>query len=389
MDLPALNEREVALLADMRRLLLDEIAAAGGVLGFDRYMELALYAPGLGYYVNGRRKFGVAGDFVTAPEISPLFSRCLAHQVAECLARLGGGEVLEIGAGSGRMAADVLVELDTMAALPQRYLILELSPSLRLEQEQTLRAAAPQLLSRVEWLDRLPQPGWQGVLLGNELLDAMPVHRFRCADGAWQELGVAVQEGTLVDLWTAPRSPALQPALAEIWQPPRHPADGYASEINLRLAPWLNALADSIGRGYLLLIDYGYSAAEYYHVERSQGTLVCHFRHQVFDDPYRLPGLQDMTANVDFTALARYGIAAGFELAGYTTQAHFLLDNGIDRLLAQTDPNDTQRYLALAQGAKKLLLPGEMGERFKVMALARGVEPELGGFRSRDLRDRL
>jgi SAM-dependent MidA family methyltransferase len=389
LDLPALNEREVALLADMRRLLLDEIAAAGGVLGFDRYMELALYAPGLGYYVNGRRKFGVAGDFVTAPEISPLFSRCLAHQVAECLARLGGGEVLEVGAGSGRMAADVLAELDAMAALPQRYLILELSPSLRLEQEQALRAAVPHLLSRVEWLDRLPQPGWQGVLLGNELLDAMPVHRFRRADGAWQELGVAVQDGALVDLWTAPRSPALQPALAGIWQPPRHPADGYASEINLRLAPWLNALADSIGRGYLLLIDYGYSAAEYYHAERSQGTLVCHFRHHVFDDPYRLPGLQDMTANVDFTALARAGIAAGFELAGYTTQAHFLLDSGIDRLLAQTDPNDTQRYLALAQGAKKLLLPGEMGERFKVMALARGVEPELGGFRSRDLRDRL
>ncbi len=389
MHLPELTEAEALLLGEMRDRLSAQVADAGGVLPFDRFMEAALYAPGLGYYVNGRRKFGAAGDFVTAPEVSPLFSRCLARQTAECLASLQGGSVLEVGAGSGRMAADLLAELEACGALPARYLILDLSPSLRHTQYETIRRKVPHLLDLVDWLDRLPADGFRGVLLANELLDAMPVHRFRRAGGAWQELGVGCEEGVFADRWTGVRSPGMEQALAALWSDPASVAEGYSSEINLRLAPWLQAVGASMAAGYLILIDYGYTRREYYHPERSQGTLICHFRHRALSDPYALPGLQDMTANVDFTALARAAVGQGFELAGYTTQAHFLLNNGLDQMVAASDPRDLKRHLGLMQGVKKLTLPGEMGERFKVMALARGVPAALGGFRSRDMRGRL
>jgi SAM-dependent MidA family methyltransferase len=389
LDLPALTEDEEALLAAMRERIAAEIDAAGGAIGFDRYMELALYAPGLGYYVNGRRRFGREGDFVTAPEISPLFSLCLARQVAECLDRLEGGEVLEVGAGSGRMAADLLAGLAELDALPARYLILEVSPDLRATQAATLAERVPALAGRVEWLDGMPGSGWHGVVLGNELLDAMPVHRFRRAADAWQELFVERSDAGFADRWAAPRSPGLVSALATIWPADAPPAPGYSSEVNLRLAPWLQAVSAVLGRGYLLLIDYGYTGHEYYHPERAQGTLVCHFRHRVFSDPYRLPGLQDMTANVDFSALARAGQVVGLALAGFTTQAHFLIDTGLDELIGASDPSDMRRHLALVQGAKQLVLPGEMGERFKVMALARDADTRLRGFRTRDLGQRL
>ena len=389
MHLPELTEAEASLLGEMRGRLCAQIADAGGVLPFDRFMETALYAPGLGYYVNGCRKFGAGGDFVTAPEVSPLFSRCLARQTAECLARLRGGSVLEVGAGSGRMAADVLAELEVQGPLPAAYLILEVSPGLRQTQHETIRRDVPHLLDRVEWLDRLPADGFRGVLLANELLDAMPVHRFRRSGGAWQELGVGLEAGAFVDRWTGLRSPGMESALAALWSDPAALAEGYSSEINLRLAPWLQAVGESMAAGYLILVDYGYTQREYYHPERARGTLICHFRHRAFSDPYVLPGLQDMTANVDFTALARAAVTQGFELAGYTTQAHFLLDSGLDQMLAASDPTDLKRHLGLMQGVKKLTLPGEMGERFKVMALARGVPAGLAGFRSRDMRGRL
>lgn len=389
MDLPALSEDEAALLAAMRERIGAEMTASGGAIGFDRYMELALYAPGLGYYVNGRRRFGREGDFVTAPEISPLFGLCLARQVAECLARLDGGEVVEVGAGSGRMAADLLAGLADLGALPRRYRILEVSPDLRATQAATLAESVPALADRVEWLDTLPGADWQGVVLANELLDAMPVHRFRRTADGWQELFVERAGEGFADRWDSIRSPGLAPALAAIWPPEAPPGTGYRSEVNLRMAPWLAAVSASLARGYLLLVDYGYAGREYYHPERSQGTLVCHFRHRVFSDPYRLPGLQDMTANVDFSALARAAADAGLALAGYTTQAYFLIDNGMDELVGASDPSDVRRHLALVQGAKQLLLPGEMGERFKVMALARDVDTALRGFRSRDLGARL
>ena len=390
MELPGLTDAETSLLEQMRTRLAGEIAAAGGALPFDRYMETALYAPQLGYYVNGRRKFGEAGDFVTAPEVSALFSRCLARQVAECLNNLGGGTVLEVGAGSGRMAADMLAELAALDVLPERYQILELSPSLRQLQYETLNAGVPLLLERVEWLTTLPGPGFCGVLVGNELLDAMPVHRFRRAGDEWQELSVATSgEKDLHDHWTALHSPGLAEAIDALRSHLGAADDGYDSELNLRLAPWLRAVAASMRQGYLILIDYGYTRSEYYHPERRHGTLICHFRHRAYADPYLLPGLQDMTANVDFTALATAAVQGGFELAGYTTQAHFLIDNGLDRLLSGSDTAELQQHMRMMQGVKRLTLPGEMGERFKVMALARGVRAGLSGFRSRDLRGRL
>ena len=386
MQLPALNEEEVELVRAMKALLHDAIADAGGALPFDRYMELALYAPGLGYYVNGRRKFGEAGDFVTAPELSPLFGCCLARQVGECLDRLGGGCVLEVGAGSGRMAADILCELAALDRLPERYLILELSPSLQQTQYETLQAAVPELMSRVNWLTTLPGEPLDLVVVANELLDAMPVHRFRADSGAWQEAFVVAQDEDFADHWAPLAAPGLDEALRKIW-PEGTPSSSYLSEINLRLAPWLRAVAAAIRRGYLLLIDYGYSQREYYHAERTQGTLICHFRHRAYADPYLLPGLQDMTANVDFTALAQAAVENGFNVGGYTTQAHFLLDSGLGELFQASDPNDVEAHLRLAQGVKKLTLPSEMGERFKVMALARDMSDELSGFRTRDLRE--
>lgn len=386
---PAMSDAELALLRDMRRHLAREIAAAGGALPFDRYMESALYAPGLGYYVNGRQKFGEDGDFTTAPELSPLFGQCLAQQLAECLEHIGGGSLLEIGAGSGRLAADLLRGLESRDVLPVEYLILEVSPSLQALQRETLKTEAPRLLPRVRWLQTLPDAGFSGVVVGNELLDAMPVHRFRRRAGGWQELAVEGDEEGLRDRWMAPFTPGLDDALDRLWPSVADVADGYSSEINLRLEPWLRALVERMRRGYLLLIDYGYPRHEYYHPERDQGTLICHYRHRAHADPYLLPGLQDMTANVDFSALAGAARRNGLQLAGYTTQAHFLIDSGLERMLAASDPDDVRRHLQLMQGVKRLTLPGEMGERFKVMALALDVPPVLSGFTTRDLRARL
>lgn len=389
MDSVSLSVEENALLADMRGLLSAEIARAGGHLPFDRYMELALYAPDLGYYVNGRRKFGEQGDFTTAPEISPLFARCLAAQIVECMENAGVDQVLELGAGSGRLAADLLADLAARDRLPDRYLILELSPSLQAEQAATLAARVPDLASRVHWLHALPDPGFRGVILANELLDAMPVHRFRCADDGWQEAMVVEDGDSLEDQWVGAFSPGLVTALDSLWLAGEGPEPGYTSEINLRLGPWVNALSSCLESGYLVLIDYGYTRREYYHAERSEGTLINHFRHRVFSDPYLLPGLQDITANVDFTALAQAGVAAGLQLAGYTTQAHFLIDNGLQALLDGSDADDVRNHLALMQGVKRLTLPSEMGERFKVMAFAQRAPARLAGFTTRDLRDRL
>ncbi len=389
LQLPTLSDDEQSVFQAMHAHLSAAIETSGGSLPFDRFMELALYAPGLGYYVNGRQKFGEQGDFITAPEASPLFARCLANQVAECLHKLDGGDVLEFGAGSGIMAAGLLAALQDLDCLPNRYLILELSAELQQRQQETLQREVPELASRVHWLDALPASGFNGVVIGNELLDAMPVHRFRRQDDAWQELSVVVDGAGFADDWHALRSSGLGEALQLIWPDGQLPGDGYESEINLRLRPWLDAVGHRMQRGYVLLIDYGYTRHEYYHPERNKGTLICHYRHRAYADPYLLPGLQDITANVDFTALARAALATGFDVAGYTTQAHFLIDAGLDRHLGASDPNDLQRHLELMQGVKKLTLPTEMGERFKVMALARDTDSQLLGFRTRDLRDRL
>ncbi len=366
----------------------DEIDAAGPI-PFDRFMELALYAPGLGYYVAGGHKLGAAGDFVTAPEISPLFAACLTQPCRQVLDLVGGGDILELGAGSGAMAADLLGRFETLGALPGRYLILELSPDLRERQCQTLAERVPGLLDRVSWLDRLPE-SHAGVILANEVIDAMPVSRFRVeSDGLYEE-HVAWEEGGLVPVWLPLRTRRLGEAVAALQAEGLAVEPGYESELNLRLAPWIATLGERLNRGALWLIDYGYPRAEFYRADRGMGTLMCHYRHRAHPNPYILVGLQDITSHVDFSAAAEAGLEAGLELAGFTTQANFLCGCGIDGLLAELDPMaDLKTYWRAAQEIKHLLLPGAMGEIFKVMALSRNIGEPILGFQLRDLRDRL
>ena len=384
-DLLALTADEAAHGARLEARLRDEISVAGGWIGFARYMQLALYEPGLGYYSAGARKFGAAGDFITAPEVAPVFSRCLAAQCAEVLQALGGGDVLELGAGSGVMAAEMLAELERRGALPRRYLILDVSADLRERQQATLAAAVPHLLPRVEWLDRLPV-ALDGVVVANEVLDAMPVERFVVRGDQVRSLGVRAQPDCL-QACEADAPAALVDAVRAIesdtgvaWP------EGYTSEVNLGLAGWLQSLAAAVARGVLLFVDYGLPRREYYAAERRDGTLLCHFRHRFHDDPFARPGLQDITAWVDFTAVAEAGLAAGLAVAGFSTQAHFLLATGLEREVERAGNGlDAREAAKLAQAVAMLMLPGEMGERFKVLALARRLESPLSGFSFRDL----
>jgi SAM-dependent MidA family methyltransferase len=391
-ELARLPQPDAEAAAHSERLLAHiraQIDAAGGSLSFARFMELALYAPGLGYYVAGARKFGSAGDFVTAPEISPLFGRCVAHACAEVLAALGGGDILEFGPGRGLMAADLLLELEALECLPGTYFLLEVSPELRERQRQTLAERVPHLSDKVRWLDRLPEAGLRGVVLANEVLDAMAVERFRIDRGAVCQAYVTWRDDRLMETF-APASDQLTAAVRRIEADLGEPlADGYRSEVHLALRPWLATLADFMEQGIALLIDYGYPRREYYHPQRANGTLLCHYRHRAHDRPLTLVGLQDITAYVDFTAVAEAAVDAGLELAGFTTQAHFLIGSGLERLMTASDPGDPAAHLELARQLKVLTLPGEMGERFKVMALSRGLDLTLAGLAVRDLRGRL
>jgi SAM-dependent MidA family methyltransferase len=363
------------------------IAAAGGWIPFARYMELALYAPGLGYYMAGARKLGRDGDFVTAPEISGLFGRALARQVS-ALAGAGLADVLEIGAGSGALAADLLLELERLGCPPQRYLILELSPDLRERSRATLAARAPHLIERVAWLNGLP-PAFTGVVIGNEVLDAMPAHVVRRKGGELEELGVTRAGDGFA--WAARPAPALLSGLARSCFPEGGSSweNEYQSEFQPAACGFIRALGAALERGALFLFDYGFPRREYYHPQRATGTLMCHYRHRAHDDPFFLPGLQDITVHVDFSAVAQAGVDAGLEVSGYANQAQFLVNCGITDLLAGTPADDAAAYAPLAAQAQKLLSPAEMGEIFKVIALTRGAREPLAGFASGDRRHTL
>ena len=386
--LPAPDPAAAAHSARLLDYLGVEIATAGGAISFCQFMDLALYAPGLGYYRAGARKFGPGGDFITAPELSPLFSRCLARQCQEILHTLGGGEILELGAGAGVMAADILLELRALDALPHRYAILELSGELRQRQRQTLADRAPALLDRVVWLDGPPEPGFRGIVLGNEVLDALPVERFRITDRGPRRLMVIWTGG--LDWAEGEEDPAVTTAVARIEAELGRPLpEGYCSEYVPHLEDWLRTIAEPLAAGALLFVDYGYPRHAYYHPERTDGALLCHYRHRVHTDPLILPGLQDITASVDFTAVAVAARAAGLEIAGYANQNHFLFGCGLMELLAEADPADTVRYLDQARQVKLLTLPGEMGDRFQAIALARNLDIPLRGFAFRNERGRL
>jgi len=383
-----LSADEIAHTERVRDRIAGEIASAGGWISFERYMDLALYAPGLGYYSAGARKLGDGGDFTTAPEISRLFGACVAQQCAEVLRELGGGSILEVGAGTGRLAVDILARLEPLGCLPERYFILEVSADLRERQRNLVAERFPDLAERVTWLDTLPSEPFDGVILANEVLDALPVTRFRWSRAACEQLGVVLADDEFA--WAArPASAETTRVLSVLADAVGGWDDGYVSEYCPRLKPWAQTIMSSLRKGAALWFDYGLPRAHYYLPERHEGTLICHFRHRPRDNPFAYPGLQDITAWVDFTALAEACAAANCELAGFTTQAYFLAGLGIDREMQAMAGDDENHFARLAVQARRLMLPGEMGERFKAMAWTRDLERGLSGFALQDLRHTL
>jgi SAM-dependent MidA family methyltransferase len=377
--------------ARLAALIRDAIAAAGGALPFWRYMELALYAPGLGYYSAGARKFGASGDFVTAPELGGLFARCVANAVAPVLRTLGEEAVfLELGGGSGAFAERALFRLADIGALPARYGILEPSADLRERQRQRLAAElSPELFARVEWFDGPPQDAWNGVLFANEVIDALPATRFAIVNGEAMEECVALDEDGRFARAERPADALLREALRNVERGIETTFDeGCRSEVLPQLPFWLDAVAGAMQRGALLFVDYGYPRREFYAAERRDGTLMCHYRHRAHADPFLWPGLQDITASVDFTALAEAGTRIGFELAGYCSQAQFLIGNGLGDALQAAQALPEIERLRIVQEAKKLTLPDAMGERFQAMGFQRGVDFE-SAFALGDLSGRL
>ncbi|AJP49625.1 hypothetical protein PG1C_11350 [Rugosibacter aromaticivorans] len=404
-DLPEPSEEAREASAALAALIADEIKTHGWI-SFARYMELALYTPGLGYYAGGAHKFGdhaSGGDFLTAPELTPLFGQALARQVAQVLAA-SQPCMIEAGAGSGRLAADLLLALDALGCAPQRYAILELSGELRARQAAIIAQHAPQFLDRVQWLDALPEK-FSGCLIGNEVLDAMPTHAVRWDENGLIECGVRCgeeQEGHPLHFAERPASQALIDA-AEILPA----AAPYRGEISLAVRAWVAELAGRIECGAMILLDYGLPRRELYHPQRDGGTVRCHYRHRVHDDPFWYPGLSDITSHVDFTAVAEAGFDAGLSVLGYTNQAQFLINCGIGELLQEKLGADKapalqggrakNALLAVADGdtvteanlraglrtngaVSVLLSPNEMGELFKVIALGRGMPQPLLGF---------
>ncbi len=363
----------------LRALIQQQIIAAGGSLPFWNFMELALYAPGLGYYSAGATKFGPAGDFITAPELSPLFAACVADALAPALQQLGpDAEFVEVGGGSGAFAETALAKLLANDALPARYAILEPSADLRERQREHLQQRLPPLLFElVTWLDGPPAEPWKGVLFANEVIDALPTPRFVIRDGEVFEEHVALDgEGRFLRT-DRPADPMLAAAVRHVErQLPEPFAEGYRSELLAQLPYWLQAVIGGLQEGAMLFVDYGYARGEYYQPQRRDGTLRAFRQHHLVGDVFAYPGLQDITASVDFTALAEAGTGAGFEFAGYCSQASFLIGNRLPENLALAESratDDIARH-ALRQQAKQLTLPSEMGERFQAIGFQRGVE---------------
>jgi SAM-dependent MidA family methyltransferase len=360
----------------------DEIAQNGGFVPFSRYMELVLYAPGLGYYAAGTRKFGADGDFVTGPELTPLYGAAVARQVEAIFAAARRRTIVELGAGSGALAASLLDALRARDAAPERYCILEVSPELRARQQSTLAARAPLHATQVEWLEQLPE-AIDGAVVMNEVLDAIPPRLVSRHGARWLERGVTWRDGAL-HFDERPLDDARLSTLAAA----RFPEQGdYASEVNPAAEALVTTIARRVTSGALVIVDYGFPRHEYYHPQRSAGTLVGHYRHRVHADPFLWPGLSDLTAHVDFTAVAEAGERGGAEVAGFATQASFLVGCGILDLLQAVGSPASSAYLRAAAAVQKLVSPAEMGELFKVMLLSRGARCEW--LAANDMSDRL
>ena len=424
LGLPEPGVEAAAHVARVEAMLHEAIAAGGGWIDFAQYMSLALYAPGLGYYSAGAAKFGAAGDFVTAPELSSLFAPVLAGAFPPLFAAAGARRVLELGPGTGRFAGEALRELAARGAAPDEYLLLEVGADLRSRQPAQVRELAGEIAGRARWLDTLPAQ-FSGVVFGNEVLDALPCECFVMRGGEPWRLGVEAnaEVGAVADAdadadadaqdaadsaagepafrWRPRRPDGSQPGddefqstLGERLPPALRQAlpDGYVGEFQPAIGPWIAALGAMLGRGALLLADYGLPRAQLYHPQRGAGRLRAHYRHRAHDDPFRYPGLTDLSAWVDFTAVAEAADAAGLEVCGFATQAAVLLGGGIEaRLAAAMDGADEPARVRLARGARQLLLPGEMGESVKLMLLGRGLDADAvpAGFRLQDLRGSL
>jgi SAM-dependent MidA family methyltransferase len=376
--LPEPSDDAKAASRELSACIATAIQHAGGWLPFVDYMDMALHLPGLGYYAGGSLKFGVAGDFVTAPELTPLFGQALAPQVAQVLDACAVSPeptfVLEVGAGSGRLAADLLLALEGLDRLPERYAILELSGELRARQQQTLEAAVPHLASRVVWLDALPEQ-FSGCVIANELLDALPTHAVAWRETGLMERGVVLTEAGFE--WSErPAQGPLADAMASL------PVDTtpFVSEVGLAARHWVSEWGHHLAQGILLLIDYGLPRHELYHPQRNQGTLRCHYRQRAHDKVFWWPGLSDITSHVDFTAVAEAGFDAGLEVLGYTSQSSFLINCGLGELLMARQEVGGEQALRANGAVQVLIAPGEMGELFKVIALGRGIELPLLGF---------
>ncbi len=368
MSLPAPNSDALAASQALQRSIAAEIAEQGGAIPFSRFMELALYAPRLGYYSGGAAKLGQDGDFTTAPEISPLYGATLARAAAAIMAQ-SGPNIIEFGAGTGKLAHDVLTALAEMGVTVDSYTIIELSGELRARQQDALKD-----LPQVRWLSAFPD-AFRGVVLANEVLDAMPVELVVLEGGQWRRQLVTVRDGAFAFVQAEPDAALLEQIGRQIPDADGL-QDGYLTEVHPVACGFMRSLATMFeaGRGAAILVDYGFPAHEYYFDERSGGTLMCHYRHHAHTDPFFLPGLQDITAHVDFTAMALAAQGAGLEVLGYMSQASFLLAAGIGDLLLRTDPEDALRYLPQSKAVQKLVSPAEMGELFKVLVVGRDVE---------------
>jgi SAM-dependent MidA family methyltransferase len=374
-------DAQLKLRAEQLLSRLRERIVRRGSLSFMEYMQLALYEPGLGYYVAGLRKFGESGDFVTAPEVSPLFARCIARQAQQVLSCLGGGDVLEFGAGSGALAVELLLELEALDSLPEQYSILEVSPDLRQLQREMFAEKVPQLLHRIQWFDEWPIQ-FRGFAFGNEVLDAMPVERFRWQEGHIQQARVVLQEGKPTEIFVpadadlAADVNRIRSECSKSW--PESWPENFTSEINRWLMPWFDSFTQATESAALLLIDYGYPRDSYYHPMRADGTLRCHYRHHAHDDPYLHPGLQDISAHVDFSAVAEAGTQSALTLEGYTTQQQFLHNCGLFELVeaAMAEADQIQR-LKLSQQVKQLTLPGQMGETFSAIGFSKNLQDSM------------
>jgi len=394
LELPEPSAAEKNQSNKLTELIRQRIDEAGGWIPFDAYMQMALYTPGLGYYSGGQQKFGEQGDFITSPEVSPLFARSLAQPVAKLLNKIPGGKIIEFGAGSGKLALELLKELQTLEQLPDRYYIVELSAELQLRQREYIESRAPELVTCVQWLTALPEKSLDAVVIANEVLDAMPVKRFSYQDVQLMQLGIACRNNTL-QLEYKNADENLQTKVNELdIEVIKQASAGinaqqhakYASEINCYISPWISALSNCINTGAVYIIDYGYVEREYYSAERNMGTFMGYFRHRAIDAPLWYPGLQDLTAFVNFTAVAEAALKNDFDVDGFTSQGNFLINCGLADILEQTETASNREYLMLAQQMKTLSLPGEMGERFKVLGLSKGLDDNMPGFELRDMR---